>query len=82
MVGVTAIEVSVVVIVMLRAFVAIWTGLLPSVTRTVKLKVPVAAGVPVIAPVFWLRFNPVGSAPEVRDQVYGPVPPIAARALE
>ena len=34
-----------------------------SVTVAMKLKVPAAVGVPVIAPLLGLRTNPVGSAP-------------------
>jgi len=35
--------------------------------------------VPVIAPVEVFSDRPVGRVPEVRDQVYGDVPPVAAR---
>jgi len=38
----------------------------------------VAVGVPVIAPVDAFSDRPAGSVPEVRDHVYGDVPPVAA----
>jgi hypothetical protein len=44
-------------------------GLLESVTVTVKLEVPVAVGVPVIAPLEALRLSPAGSEPLVSAQV-------------
>ena len=51
----------------------------PSVSAalTVKLEVPVAVGVPVMAPAL-PRLNPVGREPEESDQVKPPVPPVAA----
>jgi hypothetical protein len=55
------------------------TGLLLSLTVTVKLKVPVAVGVPVIAPDVAANLRPFGSVPAVTDQLYGDVPPLAAR---
>jgi hypothetical protein len=42
---------------------------LASATCTVKLPVPVAVGVPEIAPVLGVSVNPVGKDPEVIDQV-------------
>jgi hypothetical protein len=48
---------------------AVFTGLLESVTCTVKLEVPVAVGVPVMAPLEALRLSPPGSEPEVTFQV-------------
>ena len=62
------IEVRVAVIVMLRALVMDWAGLLESVNRAVKLKVPVTVGVPVIVPL-GLRVNPPGRVPASKDQV-------------
>jgi hypothetical protein len=50
---------------------------LASDTWTVKLLVPVPVGVPEITPVLEARDNPVGRVPEVMDQVYGGVPPLA-----
>jgi hypothetical protein len=38
-----------------------------SVTVAVKLKVPGAVGVPVIAPLLGLRTNPAGSAPTLME---------------
>jgi hypothetical protein len=49
--------------------VAVLAGLLESVTFTVKLEVPDALGVPVIAPLEVLRLSPAGSEPLVSDQV-------------
>ncbi len=51
-----------------------------SVTVTVKVLVPVALGVPVILPVE-PRVRPVGSVPLLL-QVYGVVPPLAAKVVE
>jgi len=48
---------------------AVLAGLLESVTCIVKLEVPDALGVPVIAPDAALRLSPAGSEPEVSDQV-------------
>jgi hypothetical protein len=51
------------VTVMLRLAVAVpGVGLVESVTLTVKLKVPVALGIPVIAPLAD-KFKPVGKLP-------------------
>jgi hypothetical protein len=58
---------------MLKLAVAVVAGELESVTRTVKLEVPVAVGVPEIVPAAE-RVKPVGKDPEVRLQVYGVVP--------
>ena len=58
-----------VVIVMESACVADFCGELESVTSTVKLDRPADAGVPKIAPVPVFRLRPVGSAPEVIDQL-------------
>ena len=44
------------------------------VALAVKLNVPVAVGMPVIAPVVAFRIRPVGSAPLLIDQVMGVVP--------
>ncbi len=49
-----------------------------SATWTVKPKLPVALGVPLMAPVEALRANPVGKAPALSAHVYGPTPPVAA----
>jgi hypothetical protein len=45
------------------------TGLLLSLTVTVKLKVPVAVGVPEMTPLPPASVNPAGRLPEVIDQV-------------
>jgi hypothetical protein len=52
-----------------------------SVTFTVKLAVPDADGVPLIWPAA-LSVKPVGSVPAEMDQVYGGVPPLAAKPCE
>lgn len=53
-------------------------GVSESVTCTVKLEVPVAVGVPVIAPVAAFSVSPPGRLPLVMAQVYGDTPPAAA----
>ena len=65
--------------VMLNVACTVSFGLLESVTFTVKLVVPVAVGVPEITPPDESpspagKFDPVASA-----QVYGEVPPVAAK---
>src|SRR5215813_7135751 len=64
--------------VMLSAFVVFWA---PPATPIVKLDVPAAVGVPEITPVLAARVNPAGSVPLAIDQVYGGVPPLAARVV-
>ena len=44
------------------------------VALTVKLNVPIAVGIPVIAPLVSFKIRPVGSAPFDIDQVIGVVP--------
>jgi hypothetical protein len=68
--------------VMLNDLLAVVAGLLESLARTVKVKVPSPVGVPAIAPVAALRVRPVGNAPLVIAQVYGAIPPVAVTALE
>ena len=41
-----------------------------------------AVGVPLIAPVDGFRDSPAGSVPPVSVQVYGVIPPLAARFAE
>jgi hypothetical protein len=65
----------------LSAFVTDWgVGLAESVTRTVKLNVPKAVGVPLIVPVPE-RVRPPGSGPDpdARVHVKVGVPPVEAR---
>ena len=58
------------------------TGLPESVTLKVNdVALAVAVGVPLIAPVVAFSVSPAGSVPLVKDQVYGVVPPVAARAV-
>ena len=59
----------------------VWTGLLLSFTVTVKFAVPLAVGLPEIAPLL-ARLSPAGRLPELIDQVYGVVPPPALSVLE
>ena len=66
---------AVLLITMLSALVA-FPALLDALT--VKLNVPVAVGVPVIAPVFTFKPKPVGSPPTVIAHVIGAVP-VAAK---
>ena len=63
-----------------NAFVAV--APLASTIWTVKLNVPEADGVPVIAPVPELMLNPVGRAPAEIDQTNGVVPPLVAGVCE
>ena len=63
------------VIVILRA--ALLAAALASATVTLKLLVPRAVGIPVIAPVEVFSCKPVGKLPTVIDQVRGAVPPLA-----
>src|SRR5262245_51920225 len=63
----------------LSARVADWLAL--SDTRTVNPKSPAAVGVPVICPPA-LSASPPGSEPAATDQLYGTVPPDAARVCE
>jgi hypothetical protein len=58
------------------------TGALLSVTVTVKVDIPLAVGVPEIVPVADPSVSPAGRLPEVMDQVYGWVPPLAVRVCE
>ncbi len=56
--------------VMVRTLVAVpGVGVVASVTLAVKVNVPAAEGVPVMAPVEALRLRPPGSAPVLTDQV-------------
>ena len=58
-------------------------GLVESVTLKVSaVLVTICDGVPATAPVEAFRVRPVGSVPDVRDQVYGVVPPVAASVTE
>ena len=59
--------------------VAVWPEL--SVTRTVKVKLPIFVGVPLIAPLV-LRLRPVGSAPDAIVHVYGVVPFVACSVVD
>jgi hypothetical protein len=56
-------------------------GLPLSLTDAVKLKVPLAVGVPEIAPATE-SVNPAGRLPEVIDHAYGAVPPFACTVCE
>jgi hypothetical protein len=51
---------------------------LASVTRTLKLLVPVPVGVPEIAPELGASASPAGKVPDRIDQLYGAEPPLAA----
>jgi hypothetical protein len=57
-------------------------GLSASATVAVKLNAPVTVGVPEITPDVPARVSPEGRAPDVTDQAYGPMPPLACRTLE
>jgi hypothetical protein len=58
------------------------TGLLLSLTVTVKLKLPFAVGVPEMMPLLAARVNPAGRLPEVTDQLYPGLPPLACSVCE
>ena len=66
---------------MLRFAVAVCAGELESVTFTVNEEVPAVVGVPLICPEL-LSVKPAGKVPELIDQLYGVVPPLAANAAE
>ena len=69
-----------VAIVMLSVACAVCTGLLESVTCTVKLVVPVPVGVPDITPAVE-GVKPAGKfEPDTKDQLYGGLPPPAVNA--
>ena len=68
-------------IVMLKLVVAVFAGLLESVTFTPNEEVPDDLGVPLIWPEA-LRVKPAGKDPEATDQLYGLTPPEAARDAE
>ena len=51
-------------------------------TVTVMGKLPFAVSVPEMRPVVAARLRPAGRLPEVIDQLYGAVPPVAARDFE
>jgi hypothetical protein len=55
----------------------VWTGLPLSVTVAVNLDVPLAVGVPEIAPLLTDKLRPAGRLPVLIDHVYGAVPPLA-----
>ena len=65
------------IMLMLRLAVALCTGEVESVTFTVNDEVPAAVGVPLICPEL-PRVSPAGRVPELTDQLYGVVPPLAA----
>src|SRR5262249_1198568 len=60
-------------------FATCWDPL--PVTRIVKTKTPAAVAVPLIMPLED-SVRPSGNAPEVRDHVYGVVPPVAVNICE
>jgi hypothetical protein len=63
------------------AVAVLWVGLVESVTSIVKLDVPVPVGVPLITPVDATRDSPAGSDPELIDQLYGVMPPVAVNVV-
>jgi hypothetical protein len=62
---------------MLKLAVAFCVGELESVALTVKENVPAVVGVPLICPEL-MSVSPAGKEPELSDQMYGAVPPLAA----
>ena len=67
--------------VIVRLAVALCTGEVESLTFTVNDEVPAAVGVPLICPEL-PRVSPAGREPELSDQLYGVVPPLAASEAE
>jgi hypothetical protein len=67
-------------IVSVSGFVAL--SLLLSVSRTVKLAMPVADGAPLIIPVEGARVRPAGRVPAEIDHVNGETPPDTVRVAE
>jgi hypothetical protein len=65
----------------LRFAVAVAAGELESFTCTVKAEVPACVGVPEIRPEPEM-VSPTGKLPFITDQLYGPVPPVAAKVVE
>jgi len=63
-------------IVMVSDWDTVFTGLLESVTITVRVEEPATVGVPVT--VHPVSVSPAGSVPELIEQVYGVVPPLAS----
>jgi hypothetical protein len=61
---------------------AVCVGLPLSVTAAVKVDVPLWVGTPEMIPVDGARDNPAGNLPVAIDQMYGAVPPPAAKAWE
>jgi hypothetical protein len=51
-------------------------GVVLSVTRTLKLNIPLMDGVPLMPPVDAVNVNPPGNAPVTMVQVYGATPPV------
>ena len=67
--------------VILRLAVALCAGEVESLIFTVNDEVPAAVGVPLICPEL-PRVSPAGRVPELTDQLYGVVPPLAASEAE
>jgi hypothetical protein len=64
-----------------RLEVADWGELAESLTLMLNVDFPLAVGVPLILPAVE-SVRPAGSEPEARLQVYGVVPPVAAKVAE
>ena len=68
--------------VMLNDFVAVCAvGAVESVTLAVKLNDPAVVGVPEIVPLAAANVRPAGNAPALMLQLYGVVPPLAAKVV-
>lgn len=59
-----------------------WLGFPPSDTVATKFEVPLAVSVPEISPVVGFRLKPTGRLPDVIDQAYAGVPPLADKSCE
>jgi hypothetical protein len=62
--------------------VVVWAGEPASLRVTPKEKFPLPVGFPEMIPVDAAKLSPSGRVPEVIDQVYGAVPPVACNAPE
>jgi len=67
---------------MLSCFVADSAGVPESVTLTVNVEVPVAVGVPLIAPVLPFNESPAGRFPALVLHVRAPAPPVEVSVTE
>jgi hypothetical protein len=71
------------IVVRVKVALAVYDGLLESVTRKVRLRFDtVANDVPLITPVDASNVNPPGRTPEMSGQIYGVCPPATVNVCE